>query len=369
MNFLLLFFSLTVWAADKDPRPDMHVLAKEIASMEKFLISDQQFNAPENEATIKGSLLKLNLHLKNLETSAFSQDPALQVNLHLLTNHLNDADKYFKEGNKGFARYMIQSSLSMCIACHTRGKTSDFALPPVDMKNASSLDQAEYYFATRQFDLGRKVYEGIVSEYPQNKLGPFKLRRALLSLAIYYARVKEAPKEGAKYFKSINTKNFPIYLQKEVQSWAEDFKAWSSEKNPIKKTATESELLAQAKKILRSDDLGMIGDNDRKFHIRRLRASAILHKVLEAPGEKSPVKGEALLYLGQIYHRIAYQLFFRFGEMYLRACIMDYKKTKNSRDCYIALEQAVTEGYTGSAGTSIPEDEEVELSKLKQMAF
>lgn len=370
MKFIaLILLSATAFAGSSDPKPEMHLLAQEITSMEKYLISESEFNSAQNESKISGSLEKLNQHMKTLESGSISQNPALRANLHLLTRHLTDADKYFKDGNKSFSRYMLQSSLSMCIACHTRGKSDDFVLPSVDLKGASSMDKAEFYFATRQFNLGKEAYMDMVSNYPRNKIGPYQLRKALLALAVYYARIKEDPKAGANYFQKITNKDFPIYIQKEIKAWGEDLKAWSKEKKPSIKSPTESELLAQAKKILTSDDFNLIGDNDRKFHIRRLRATAILHRVLEAPGDKSPVKGEALLLLGQIYHRVAYQLFFRFGEMYLESCITDYKKTKVARDCYGALEQMVTEGYSGSSGTSIPEDEEVELEQLKRMAF
>ena len=129
------------------------------------------------------------------------------------------------------------------------------------------------------------------------------------------------------------------------------------------------EILTEAKRLLKKDDFSLVGDSDRRFHIRRLRASVLFQKVLEAPGEKSPLKAEALYYLGQIYHRIAHQLFFRFGELYLKTCITEYKKTHEAQECYNALEEAVTEGYTGSAGTSIPQEEEVELIQLKRLAF
>lgn len=366
MDIFLLLFSVLSFAAD--PRPDMHVLAQEISKMEKFLISESEFTSKTNEETIKSSLESLNLHLKKLEQGTFAQNSAMQANLLLMNRHLTDANRYFQEGNKSFSRYMIQSSLSMCIACHTRGASEDFALPDVELKNASPTDRAEFFFATRQFGKGKEVYENMVLDYPRNKIGPYQLRKALLALAVYYTRIKEDPKKGISYFQKLNMKNFPIYIQKEVKAWVEDFKSWSFEKKEVTKNPSEAQLLIQAKKLLKSDNFSLIGDVDRKFHIRRLRASSILHKILEFPGN-SPAKGEALLYLGQIYHRVAYQLFFRFGEMYLKSCIMDYKKTKIAKDCYVALEQMVTEGYSGSAGISIPDEEEAELNQLKLMAF
>jgi hypothetical protein len=367
---MLLLLPLVSRADGSDPRPEMHALVQEITSLERYVLSESQFLDPKNDAAIRKSLGTMSSHLGELGKGTFATDPALKANLALLTSHINDADRFFKEGNKSFSRFMLQSSLQMCIACHTRGKVNvDFSVPEDVLKAATPLDRGDFLFATRQFDKGREAYESVVEGYPANKTGPFNLRKAILALAVYYARVKEDPKAGYAYFSNVAARDdLPTYLRKEVKSWSEDFGQWSKEKVKTK-PQSESELVAAAKKLLRSDDFSLVGETDRRFHIRRLRASALLHKALEAPGEKSPAKAEALLYLGQIYHRVQHQLFFRFGEMYLKACINDYPKTRESKDCYLALEQAVTEGYTGSAGTDIPEDEQVELMRLKRLAF
>lgn len=371
-----LFFlpTLAHSADDKDPRPEMHEMAKEITTLQKFLLSDTDFSSPKNEAAIKKSLGSLEKHLEHLGQQSFANDPALKVNLSLLRGHMADASRSFKEGSKPFARYMLQSSLQMCIACHTRGKAADFAWPEPEAGALPTLDRADYYFATRQFTKGRELYESMVSGYPGNKEPQWNLRRALLSLAVYYARVSEDPKAGAAYFAKVaENKELPAYLQQETKAWSLEFSDWAKEKPAKNGKATEkitdAALLARAKKLLRHDDLSLVSEVGRSFHVRRLRASALLHAVLESPGEKSPAKAEALLYLGQIYPRISSNIFFRFGEMYLKACIQDYKKTATARSCYVALELLVTEGFSGSGGTNIPEDEEAELLRLKRLAY
>jgi len=55
--------------------------------------------------------------------------------------------------------------------------------------------------------------------------------------------------------------------------------------------------------------------------------------------------------------------------MYLKACVREYKKTKTARRCYDALEEIVSEGYTGSSGMNIPEEEQVELFQLRRLAY
>ncbi len=368
--FLVALVFNSALANDKDPRPDMHALATEISALQKYLLTDADFLAPANEAAIKKSLNSLDSHLTHLGKGTFSNDPALKVNLSMIQQHIKDANRTFNEGAKPFARYMLQSSFQMCIACHTRKKAADFAWPDLDTKEIADIDKADYFFATRQFKKGVAVFEGIIDAYPANQVGQWNLRKALLALAVYYARVSEDPAGGAKYFQKISQKNeFPIYLKQEIKAWSDEFSKWAKESPEKDDKMTETALLAKAKKILRHDDFSLVSELERSFHVRRLRASSLLQRVLEAPGDKSPNKGEALLYLGQIYSRISSSLFFRFGEMYLKACITEYPKTRVAKSCYGALEFAVAEGFSGSAGTNIPEDEQVELIRLKRLAY
>lgn len=366
----LLFLAVPALAENKDPRPEMHVLAQEISLLHKYMLTDASFSAPENSEKIQASLGSLNKHLKSLKEESFKGDPSLKTNAELLASHMAETEKLFNSGKKLFARYMLQSSMQMCIACHTTEKSLDFALPENATQGLAPLEKANFYFATRQFEKGKEAFISTVDGFPGNKLSTAQIRGALLSLAVFYARVKENPKEGAAYFSKVaEKKGLPTYLQSEVKAWAQDFKAWSQEGALDSSKFTEVQMLGQARKLLSTDDFSLIGDSDRKFHIRRLRATALLHKVLVAPGGKSPTKAQAILLLGQIYNRISYNLFFRFGEMYLKACIRDYKKTKTAKECYDALEQAVAEGYSGSSGMNIPEDEQVELFQLRRLAY
>lgn len=368
LTFMIPTFA---FAAEEDPRPEMHLLAKEITALQKYLLTDADFSSPKNEAEIKKSLDSLNEHLGYIGKKSFGDDPALKANLELLKQHMNDATRSFRDGGKGYSRQMVQSSLQMCIACHTRRKAADFSWPEPDSKDIPALDRADYLFATRQFSKGQILYESAIAGFPENHTSQWSLRRAMASLAIYFARVVEDPKGGADYFKKLSAKeNLPVYLKLEATAWAKEFADWAKEA-PVKDTAklSESAMLARGKKLLRHDDFTMVSELGQSFHVRRLRASSMFHKVLEVPGGKSPSKAAALLYLGQIYPRISSNMFFRFGEMYLKACITEYPKSSAAQACYVALELSTAEGFSGSAGTNIPDDEQVELMRLKRIAY
>ncbi|RZA08591.1 MAG: hypothetical protein EOP11_04375, partial [Proteobacteria bacterium] len=289
-----------------DPKPPMHALAAEISVLERFLLSEAEFSNPKNEKVISASVESMRRHVAPLDDKKgpFGEDPALRANAAQLGRHLGDAARSFRSGDKNFARYMLQSSLSMCIACHTAGKVQwDFHLPEGKAASAPPLERANFLFATRQFEKGKDLYDKLIEDYPGNKAERTDVQKALNALAIYYVRVKEDPSAGASYFSDIAKESWASETDRqEFRAWAEYLKAWSKESAPALKG--EGAVLAEAHRVLGADDLSAIGKGTGDEYVRRLRASALLHKVLETPGPASAEKGEALYLLGQVYQRL-----------------------------------------------------------------
>ncbi|MGZ3696324.1 MAG: hypothetical protein ACXWQO_20345 [Bdellovibrionota bacterium] len=351
-------------AGPEVPDVEMHAMTKEILALQKFLFSDSTFTAPENEAAIKSSLAVVNRHLSYLNKGTFASDPALKTNLRLITQLEEDAQKAFLAGEKHYARYMLLSSTQMCIACHTRTQTRDFTLPEAELTNATALERGDFFFATRQFDKGMNEYTKILAAYPANKLSEVTLRQLLISAAVYYSRVKADPGRGQEFFAKLSKNNsLPADVRNDLKAWANDFALWKKEKKETGLAKSEEELWKKANSILEKGGQKILSSHEQKFNIARLRASSLLHQILEMPGDQSALKAETLYALGRIYDAMDYQLLFRFGEMYLKACISEYAKTPAAQKCFGALETAVKARVSGDS------QDEIDLAKLKKLAF
>lgn len=341
------------------PDVDMHAMTKEVQALQRYMFSEAEFQAPGNEAAIRDSFPILEKHLTRLKDKVFKDQPALRANVSMLSDQISDADKAFREGDKSYSRYVLVSSLQMCVACHTRTSSADFALPDTELTGASTLDKANYFYATRQFDKGRDLYEKFLADAGA-KESPGLVRSAGLALAVYFARVKLDPAGGAVYFSKVaKEKKFSARQRGEFAGWAKAFRQWPPLRGD-EAALTDAQAMTEARKLLKAR-AGTAGDE-----IRELRASALLHTVLEAPGETSPLKAEALLYLGKIYESLDFPLYYRFGDMYLKGCIADYAKTKAAHDCYEALAGFVKRRARGAGGASI---EEAELFQWRKQAY
>lgn len=362
----ILFALLLVSPAhtlEEIPDVEMHVMTKEILVLQRYMFSESAFMDAKNEQAIRNAFPVLEKHLKRLKEQVFTKEPFLRTTTSMLAEQVSDADEAFRENQKHYARYVLVSSLQMCIACHTRTASSDFVLPEEELKGASMLEKANYYFATRQFDKGRDLYEQVLKEMEGDE-STSRVRSVALALAIYYARVKEDPEKGRRFFSNLaKGKQFTKEQREEFREWALSFERWPKGKPSYIEPISDAEAIKLARRLLREKSGAPANE------IRQLRASSQLHSVLEAPGGPSPIKAEALLRLGKIYASLDFPLYYRFGDMYLKACIMEYKQTKEAQDCYKALEQVVKSRIGQGSQNGAANMEEVELFRWKKIAY
>lgn len=362
--FLLAFWMGTsAVAAGQIPDVDMHAMAREVMTLQHFMFSEADFSSPENQAAISNSFPTLEKHLDRLKAKVFTDQPALRMNASMLQDQISEADQAFRRGDKAYARYVLISSLQLCVACHTRTASADFALPEEQMKGASPLDRATYYFATRQFDKGRDLYESFLASAGKST-PPGLVRSSSLAMAVYFSRVKDDPKGGAAYFSKLGAeKNFSPKQQRQFRGWASAFGQWAREKTAEGQSLSDKQALALAGTLLKKKSESPAAE------IRALRASTLLSAVLEAPGETSPNKAEALLELGNVYDGLDFPLFYRFGDMYLKTCVSEYQKTAAAQKCYDALDAFVKNRIRKGNADGAADIEEAELLKWKKIAY
>jgi hypothetical protein len=339
------------FAADSVPDTDMHALAQEVNALQQLLFSPADFQAATNEKSVQDALSGLSSHLENLHRGTFAGDPALQANLSLLTLQVSEARQGFNAGQKAYSRYRLESGLQLCIACHTRTKGMDFTLPVERLKNASPLERADFFFATRQFEKGREAYlTALRSE--KGELSPVQRRKALLSLAVYHARVKQDPAGGKQLFAELaGDKKSSPGERGELQAWAAAFSAWAQEKPPLESQLKAADWLRSAQALLSKKAKSPV--------VQELRATVLLHRVIESAQANETQKGEALYSLGQAYLALDYPLYFRFGDLYFKTCIQERSHSPLAQRCYSALQESVRKNG----------GDEVELLQLRKQVF
>lgn len=359
-------------------RAAMQFIADDMLALRSYLESEAKFTAPGSEDKINYYIGKLQKHIQSFrKQNIFEGDLSAKTNFRMLERHIDETEKYFrKPGAKKFARYMLQSSLGMCVSCHTRSPRGyEFSYLPknsITNDDVRPFDRAQFFFALRTYPEAKKEFLAIISGFPKNGTNIFEVSESLKNLAYYHVRVNRKPKEAIRDFKAIvRKKNLPNYLNNRVSSWIESLKKWDTTLNPKQDDAVIGQgnvnrALKAARNLVTFENSSIVVSD--ASYIDALRASTILHTALKST-KVTQKHGDIMNLLGLLYHNLETQLFFNYDEAYLETCVKEFPHTKESKVCFNSLQEIVYEGFTGSSGTFVPEDIQVKLNKLKRLAY
>jgi tetratricopeptide (TPR) repeat protein len=264
---------------------------------------------------------------------------------------------------------MLNQVSSYCIACHTRNNSGpSFASLPLEplSKNLSPLEQAKFYAATRQYDRALDIFQKILNDPVAPIERPLEWEQAIrygLSIAV---RVKQDPDQArALVERVIGAKNSPFFLKQDALKWKDSIIQWKDE--TPKKAMTEEGLFSQATQLIVQARELQKYPRDHLADVLYLRASAVIHELLQKVPDGHRAQ-EALLMAGMCYDILRPLGLEGIHEIYYDACIKKAPHTATSETCYRRYEQSTYEGFTGSAGTYLPDDIKQKLQKLEGLA-
>ncbi|NDD04385.1 MAG: hypothetical protein EB078_05730, partial [Proteobacteria bacterium] len=151
-----------------------------------------------------------------------------------------------------------------------------------------------------------------------------------------------------------------------ADQWKKDAQHWLEDGDAKKKMSPE-ELIQKAQKLIERASSLQTFPADENGDISYLRASNYLHAALDDnPGSKLRV--EALYLLGVAYSALQDPTVWDLDRLYFESCIREAPQTDLAKKCYRRYSDKIYMGYTGSAGTFIPEDEVKRLEELRKLA-
>jgi cytochrome c553 len=297
-------------------------------------------------------------------------DPSLPYLTHLLREDLELAYHSAETGQVDYAKRVLRSSVSSCVACHTR--TSQGPKLPFmqsfseQIKGASWIDRLAFETANRQFDSVNQQVSRTLKGNSKDNVDSFQLEKgARMALAIS-VRVKENPTEALSLVKNIITS--PIAskdLKNNAVLWQADLNSWKAEKPVVYNSDTE--LLSAAEKIMGDVKITQQSTWLPGSEVKFLRASLLMHQLLQKY-PKSPLTGEALYRIGLSYDVLQDLGVWSLHEMYYQACIIKTPHSELARRCYERYKESITLGYSGSAGVHLPDAVVLHLSRLERLS-
>ena len=360
---LIILISTSGNAFAQEVKHEMHSLYEPFKELQPYIADSELFSATDNDKKIKELLSDLRSRFHSIESmpSRFRSQPGFDSNVQLVADLLDDASRRFTEGKKSYAWWRLRTLTGNCFGCHaTYQVQATFEDSSSTDDHLDELKRARFLLATRQF---KEAQESLIKVLG-NPLFRLYHTEALRSLLIIFTRIDQSPKNAAATFEEIlKTESLPAEDQAEVKRWLISLKAWAAEKKPLQPTILNAEYLVNG--ALKQK----IAAESRVDAVSLLRGTALLHSMLERGGIKPEDRRAALYLLGASYSRLP--MFFTTGwaEMYLEQCIDEFPGTDEAKKSYVMYQEITSQGFTGSAGTSIPADVQLHLDELKAKAF
>lgn len=379
MRFFLIFlglFSVLNGANAKDTKPtetpinfQMKKISGELEKLVPSLIDEEKFSAKENEKPIQEILDNLVKLFQGLKKHPVIQTPGFKISRNQIETQLEETHAVFRT-NKELARHKINSTLGLCISCHTQLPRGDrlklFSGYNLDNNFTGPFEKAEFYFITRDFEKAIVNYDFYINSFNKNFGDTKKLETSLNRKLTYFMRINRESKVGIQDFEqNLQNKELPNSVKERVQEWVKQLSKNSPSDQLDMKSISEQSMKERLDKITHDNERAPGISLFSYIEAQDLKNSGFLYQYLYLHPQ-SPLLPEILYNLALFDKRLNLNLFYSLGDLYLLECMEKYPKNPIAKKCYQAYEEDKIFSYTGSSGTSLPDDVNKELLRLKK---
>lgn len=296
-------------------------------------------------------------------------DPTIGFISNLFERQAKHAYNATQTGHTAYARSVLRAMTGYCIACHTRhSRGPDFPTLNLTPKTASltPMERAELLAATRQFDASLDAFEAIVADKKLAKEKPFEWGRALRHAFTIVIRVKSDPDRTLSLMsKVLSLPQIPRFYADNIPAWRQSVLHWSTERGKI--VHSEEGLFLEASRLSKEANDLQAYPLDHSADILYLRSSAVAHELLtQYPGGNRA--SEAMLLAGTAYELLEDKLVSPLPDLYYEACIRNSPHTAIAETCYRRYEQSMLFGYSGTAGTFLPDEVQELMQELRMIS-
>lgn len=365
------FCFLGCQSSKKEPQASwsgqMQNMAQDIRRLIPYVYDQQAYTQAAHEKTIEQALTDLNSQSHKVPTKMGEQflgeDPIITYSLGHLKGDLSRALSSFKNGQKDYSRSVLKSSIGHCFRCHsltTIGAQARWDLSDFKNLKLNPEEKLELLVAARKYKEAFAFAEEQITApglVKKNALMFENLLRKYLALSL---RVSQEPMETLKDLQRVlANKEMPVYLEKQVKAWTDSLKNW-------KKVPLQKDFIGVARARIKKAKHLQEFAYDHAGDVEYIWATDILHEGLRADNEKNK-EGEIYYLLGVSYESLGDLGSYALHETYYEACIQKVPHTKLAKHCFQRLEASVIQGFSGSAGLSLPTDERERLNRLKKL--
>ena len=369
ITIVVLLGSARVESQDERPQTQatMRALFQSLTTAYNYGLDAEAFRDPDNHEAILYTLRTLSANASRLDEHTYELDPSYDYLRRSLARDAREAADRFDAGQFAGSWFLLNKMTENCVACHSRlPSDTEFQLgkyfvEQVNVQSLSTEDQIRLEVTTRQFDKALSSYEELFAS-PNSQPDALALTGAFDTYMELCVRVKNDFNRPRAVFEEVITReDTPRYLEQQLLVWIEALQTIKTLETPRGGELSRARALIDEGRGLNrfpADRLGMV-------HFAA--ASGVLHILLQNRPDDGMVLAEAYYLLGVAESSTAPSYWISETEFFLERAIRAAPKSTYGRRAYELLEAYTVEGYSGSAGESMPEDVRAHLDELRDL--
>ncbi|HTO56121.1 MAG TPA: hypothetical protein VMR50_22255 [Myxococcota bacterium] len=354
-------------SADPATRAAMHEIFDALATILPHAVASNESTAPADRAALRSAFDTIAARADSLRTHSGASDAGFAFLGESLAADAREAKRRFDGGQYFDARFEAAHLVDACIACHSRlpsDHDAPFAQKLVAGIDAAKLpvhDRARLAIATRQFDTGLDLYEGLLLSPPPPD-GDGARARDLVEYLIVAVRVKRDPARAAKLLTALQQRAAtPEDTKRQIGPWLQSLK-----KNGH--ALDEAPSLARARSLVDAARRAREVPFSRSGLVDDLLASAILHQLVAQPGLATHDRAEAYYLLGITDAQVRSSPWLSDAARYLETAIRTEPHSPLAQRAFDVYEDMTLLEWTGAISAELPEDVRLDLDRLRALA-
>ena len=371
-TFILNLSAQTKDKASPPVQPAMHKIFQNMQDLLPYMASEEKFSDPKNSKFISEKLKDSATTIKKVKHADQLNSPTIKISREVLEKHFSEIERVFRLGNKSFARWQLNSTLPLCMSCHTQSPSGSrhWDLAELTKGSASSFDKAELLFMGRDYESAMKLYDEVINGFPENKARIMDVEKSIERKIVIFSRVKRDFKAGISNLDSNlkKNKNLPEFVVKNVKAWIALFRIQIRDGYPDPTKATDESIQKYVNKELKIGLWDDMVDASNPRLVKNLTVSGILYEYLNKhPNTK--IKPDILNWLAMIDKQMEDTLFYSLSNLYLKQCMTEFTKHPTAKKCFDQYKNNLVLSYSGSSGTHLPDDVKKDLKDWSMKVY
>ncbi len=366
----LLIFSMSSARADAITgiNFEMAKAGKALQHIYPLIIKQPNQISDAEKKSLQKHVANLNTHINKAVSLTSRQSETFKISYNTIVRHLDKSMAALDNDRLAYAQSLLRSTTNLCVSCHTQDQNDRFITKyQLDIKLEDPLDQADYYFITRNYERALVVYQQFLASLDTLNWQD-KTIEALERVLAIYIKIERNPQDAYQYFNELLQKKLSdSNIYGDVSLWLNGLKRIIDDGLPNKSVDFKTLRQYMQRYIFKdnsdSSQAGYLAlsESDRVPAIW-IRSLAYEYLSSLSTAKETPT---ILYWLSIIDRSLEYDMHFSLASLYLEQCIIGFSDHPYAKKCFDLYKEYLTFSYTGSRGTFLPEEVKRELDDLK----